>query len=193
MKIHGILSAKDDKKILNVLVDSFLGKGTLKGGLAKAGASLVGLFGDNAVNSCIERLKPALTEKMNEFLAQKGIYAHVTAETIEKEGESMRITFDIDGINYESIICAFLPQILAGLKEKYPDSFFWSIYDVIEDDKDTLIKAVLGNLTDEQKDRIVIILAEQYNENIKRSIEKFFAEQEIELQINKITVEQPRS
>ena len=189
MKLHSILSAKNDKKILNVISDSLLGKGTLKGSLAKAGASILGLFGDNTVNSCLERLKPSLTAELNGFIAQKGIDAHITAEIIEKVDESMRVTFDIDGINYKSIICTFLPQILDGLKEERPDSFLRSIYDVIADNTEAVIKAVLGNLTDEQKNRIVIIIAEQYNENIKRSVEKFFTEQEIELQIKKISVD----
>lgn len=161
----------------------------LKRATKGAASMFLGALSDSKINSILEKQKTTLTNVANKYIKQNGIAAEMVVDKIIKEDERLKINVNIDAIDYEKTICKFLPNIIDSLKTKESDIFFWEIYDIIGDDRDTLVKATLSSLTEEQKDMIVKLLVKRFDHAICEKLTGFLAEQQIDLTVSGISIE----
>lgn len=157
--------------------------------IEKAAVRVLRSTGDYTTNALLMKLKPFITDKINEYLSSNHITLSVIIGSIVKEGNIMRITLEVNSIDYKGIITHYLPQILDSLCEKDSQSILLQITDILENDKAAVIGAVLDNLGDKKKEAIVSLLVNRYNSAICEKISKYLSDQNIAVQVSQIGIE----
>ena len=163
-------------------------KKTFKERLIKGAAKTVGLIGEDVVNSVFSMLKPTLGKIINENLQQNNIPAFISIEQIIKEYEKMKITVDINSINYEGVINRFLPDIIHALREKDPGNYLWKVYDIVSDDQPAIVKAVMNTISNEKKEEIIEMMIVQNEKIICDKISELLTAQRIEISVDDVSV-----
>ena len=159
------------------------------GKAAVSAVRVIGATGDNTTNALLMKLRPFITDKVNEYLVKYHITASVIINSIVKEENTMKIVLEADAIDYKGIITHYLPQILDSVRKKDSQSILIQITDIIKNDKAAVIGAVLDNLSDEKKEAIVKLLVNRYHSTICEKISKYLADQNIAIQVSQIGIE----
>lgn len=159
-------------------------------GKAAVGAvKVIGAAGDSATNALLMKLRPFITNMVNDYMAKNHITASVLINSIVKEENKMKITAEVDSIDYKGIISHYLPQIIDSVRKSDPQSILIKITDIIGNDIEAVIGAVLDNLSDEKKEAIVKLLVNRYSSTICNKISDYLADQKIEIKVSRIGIE----
>lgn len=202
------LSPKDNKKLIDIvngIVDSdsnkekdtqeknndspaFTNLKKLKTMAVKGMIGVVDSLGDNAVNIALQKFKPIVRGALSHFFIKNGIVADINDITLVKEGNTMRVTAEIDNIDYVSIIDKFLPIIFGALKKKDPDNILCAIADVLDENLTDIIKATLNSVSGEKKEQIIKLLILHYHDTICRKSSEIMSEHQINMEVTSIEV-----
>lgn len=163
-------------------------KSFVRGKLIKGAARTVELIGSDAVNSVFSMLKPKLGRIINENLQQNDIAAVFLVEDIVKEDEKMKVTVNLESINYTRVINRFLPEIIRTIRDGDPSNYLWKIYDVISDDQPRIVKAVMDTISDAKKEEIIEMMILQNKDLICDKISGLLTAQNIAISVDNIYV-----
>ena len=207
MKLELVLTPDNNKDLADVVasmldmsgdrpgaegISVLAGKSLFKRAIGKAAVGavrMIGAAGDNTTNALLMKLRPFITDKVNEYLVKYHITASVIINSVVKEDNTMKIVLEADAIDYKGIITHYLPQILDSVRKKDSQSILIQITDIIENDKAAVIGAVLDNLSDEKKEAIVKLLVNRYDRVICDKISEYLSDQNIAIKVSQIGIE----
>ena len=138
---------------------------------------------DAAVIKLCRQSSGNITDWLNRLLSDNEIDAKISAFTLEGGSRLMNIQITIDSINYEQIIIKFLPQIIGLIPKNENTKVFTDALDVVGDDLDSMVKALLNNLDDEKKEKLVKLFVNNYSQNISSILNKLISDNGITAEI----------
>ena len=198
-----LVSANEKKSIMDILTQlaaesieqkhaesesSSSRSGLLKKILIKGAAKTVEFIGEDAVNSVFSMLKSTLGRMINENLQQNKIPAAFLVEEIRKEDDRIKVTLELDSINYKGVINRFLPEIIFSARENDPENYIWKVYDVISDDQPNIVKALMDTISNDKKEEIVGMMIFHYRNDLCDIISSVLIAEGIEISIDDIDV-----
>ncbi|MCI6652236.1 MAG: hypothetical protein MSH11_02245 [Ruminococcus sp.] len=85
---------------------------------------------------------------INKQISDHEIDVKLKDVTLKGGSMLMNIQIDVESINYQQIIIKFLPQIIGLIPKNENTQVFTDTLDVVGDDIDKVVKALLNNLDD---------------------------------------------
>lgn len=120
---------------------------------------------------------------INKQISDKEIDVKIKDLTLKGGSMLMNIQIEVDSINYEQIIIKFLPQIIGLIPKNENTQVFTDSLDVVGDDIDKVVKALLNNLDDEKKEKLTKLYANHYSTEILSMLNKLIAKNGITAEI----------
>lgn len=167
-------SKKKDGKLFLTAVKSFVGIG-------------MKIMPQSIKDAVVIRLCTQYSENiirlLNKLLSDNGIDAKISSFSLEGGSSLMNIQIAVDSINYEQIIVKFLPQIIGLIPKNEKTKVFTDALDIVGDDLDSMVKALLNNLDDEKKEKLVRLFVNNYSRNISSILNKLISDNGITAEI----------
>lgn len=154
----------------------------------KAGYRTTGVFGDDATNTVVSWFNGVVMEITRKMLKDNHIYAEVKKITVEKEEETLRLALEVDHIQYEKSLIKNLKRIVSGLQKLPEDHIVRTILDILQEDKEAVVSALLSAISDEKKEDIIKVLVEKYHDNLCSLLTNLINENKINLAIVALTL-----
>lgn len=120
---------------------------------------------------------------INKQISDHEIDVKIKDLTLKGGSMLMNIQIEVDSINYEQIIIKFLPQIIGLIPKNENTQVFTDSLDVVGDDIDKVVKALLNNLDDEKKEKLTKLYANHYSTEILSMLNKLIAKNGITAEI----------
>ena len=143
---------------------------------------------DVAVIRLFTKYSENIVGMLNKKIIDNGIDVKIKDLTLEGGSMLMNIQIEVDSINYEQIIIKFLPQIMGLIPKSENTKVFTDALDVVGDDIDKVVKALLNNLDDEKKEKLITLYANHYSPKILSMLNKLIAKNGITAEIIDISV-----
>lgn len=143
---------------------------------------------DMAVIRLLTQYSENIIGVINKQISDNGIDVKIKDLTLEGGSMLMNIQIEVDSINYEQIIIKFLPQIIGLIPKNENTKVFTDALDVVGDDIDKVVKALLNNLDDEKKEKLTKLYANHYSPEILSMLNKLIAKNDITAEIVDISV-----
>ena len=138
---------------------------------------------DVAVIRLFKQYSENIIEMLNKQISDKGIDAKIKDISLDGGSMLMNIQIEVDSINYQQIIIKFLPQIMGLIPKNENTKVFTDTLDVVGDDIDKVVKALLSNLTDEKKEKLTKLYANYFSPNILSMLNKLITKNGITAEI----------
>ncbi|MDD6645509.1 MAG: hypothetical protein PUE67_05565 [Oscillospiraceae bacterium] len=120
---------------------------------------------------------------INKQISDREIDVKIKDLTLKGGSMLMNIQIDVESINYQQIIIKFLPQIIGLIPKSENTKVFADTLDVVGDDIDKAVKALLNNLDDEKKEKLTKLYANHYSLEILSLLNKLIAKNDITAEI----------
>lgn len=138
---------------------------------------------DVAVIKLFTKYSENIVGMINKQISDKEIDVKIKDLTLEGDSMLMNLQIEVDSINYEQIIIKFLPQIIGLIPKSENTKVFTDALDVVGDDIDKVVKALLNNLDDEKKEKLTMLYANHYSTEILSMLNKLIAKNDITAEI----------
>ena len=112
---------------------------------------------------------------INKQISDHEIDVKIKDLTLKGGSMLMNIQIDVESINYQQIIIKFLPKIIGLIPKNENTQVFTDTLDVVGDDIDKVVKALLNNLDDEKKEKLTKLYANHYSTEILSILNKLIA------------------
>lgn len=143
---------------------------------------------DVAVIKLFTQYSENIVGMINKQISDHEIDVKIKDLTLEGGSMLMNLQIDVESINYEQIIIKFLPQIMGLIPKSENTKVFTDALDVVGDDIDKVVKALLNNLDDEKKEKLTKLYANHYSPEILSMLNKLIAKNSITAEIVDISV-----
>ena len=120
---------------------------------------------------------------INKQISDHEIDLKIKYLTLDGGSMLMNLQIEVDSINYEQIIIKFLPQLMGLIPKSENTKVFTDALDVVGDDIDKVVKALLNNLDDEKKEKLTKLYANHYSTEILSMLNKLIAKNGITAEI----------
>lgn len=138
---------------------------------------------DVAVIKLFTQYSENIVGKINKQISDREIDVKIKDLTLEGGLMLLNIQIDVESINYQQIIIKFLPQIIGLIPKNENTQVFTHTLDVVGDDIDKVVKALLNNLDDEKKEKLTKLYANYYSTEILSMLNKLIARNGITAEI----------
>lgn len=191
MKLHLIVVPNGQKNLHDTMYDIIEKKanaGFWTFGV-KLGYDAVTFLGNGTTNFVLQKIIfPMFKDNASVYLTDAEFSAVTNKTNIKLIGNTAIVTLDLNEIDYLGILKRNLDTILDAVKKIYPDIIAWDILDILSDDKDTAVNAVLNSVSDSKKEEIVKLIIKKFETNFCNAITDALKDQEIELAAKNLTV-----
>jgi hypothetical protein len=190
MKISIILIPNGKKNLNDTIydiIDTCVNGDVQKFG-AKAAYWTSGIFGDNGNNALFSLLHSFFESLANSFLKDNNIPATVKNLVINKKGEELDVSIDLEDIDYKVSVTNNQERIIDALKNLSPENVAWDILGVLQGDTDTIVSSVLDTVNDEKKEKIIKLLINKFHPNICKALTGLLADNKIGLGVKNLSL-----
>lgn len=158
------------------------------GMLAKATRLLPTSLKDKAAVNLCSKNKGNIISTLNGILDTHDIQAKADNAVFFQEDDNVVIQVEIAEINYEQVAVKFLPQILKAIPETEGTKPILSALDMIENERESIVRGALSALDDEKKEQLVKHFLTAYHEKITDVLNKLITDNQIAIHLNDIVI-----
>lgn len=203
MRIFAKISADNGKNLSDVLLnitENFAGDSNKKAEqantfgswisktLTKGAIKFSDYLGDGAANSFMAKSKDKITAIINNYMYKNGVFIEVAVEQLVKSNEMLFCYLNTVKIDYKNLAEKFLPLLQDLLNKNMPDGIATGIFAIIDKELNNVSNAVLENISDDKKEKIIKFLIERYNKTICNKVTEKLKEKGIEIKVSHIEI-----
>ena len=146
-----------------------------------------GLKDKAAVKFCNGR-KSVIVNATNQILMKQKIKLKANDMFFSQEENQVKVQIDISEIDYEQIVIRFLPQIIDVIPKIDSTEPFIDALDLLKEEREDIVKALLGGLSNEKKEKLVKLFTNSYQKEICTFINKLINENGVKAEISELIV-----
>ncbi|MGN1434073.1 MAG: hypothetical protein ACI4XI_10270 [Ruminococcus sp.] len=143
---------------------------------------------DVMMKKLFNRNRNAITAQINQKLSDNEIELEIKDAVIEGSSKLMKIQLDVDNVNYTQVILKFLPQIIALIPKNDKTKVFTDALDIVSVKLDAMVKDLLDNLDNEQKEQLLKLFSNHFSPKISSMLNKLIANNGITAEIDSISI-----
>lgn len=143
---------------------------------------------DMIVLKVFEQNQSAITERINQSLADNNIEIEIKELLLTGSSELMKIQLEADKVNYSQVIVKFLPKIIEQIKKKDNTKVFCDALDIVGDNLEAMVTNLLDNIEDEKKEQLIKLFVNNYSSEILSLLNKLIADNGVTAELSDLIV-----
>lgn len=143
---------------------------------------------DMIVLKVFEQNQSAITERINQSLADNNIEIEIKELLLTGSSDLMKIQLEVDKVNYSQVIVRFLPKIIEQIKKKDNTRVFCDALDIVGDNLEAMVTNLLDNIEDEKKEQLIKLFVNNYSSEILSLLNKLIADNGVTAELSDLIV-----
>ena len=137
-----------------------------------------------------------LKRKLSHILNKKLLYYGVSAELVRiqlgkqtNDDIQLHICGEIHEIDYERLEKRVFPLLMERVTHKYARGMVADILQILGEDQEKVLHAVLSNVDDKKKEKLMVLLLEEYQDVFCSKLTKVLKSNHIDFTVDRIQLE----